>query len=49
MLQAEWERKLEDATWLGIVEEPLCRFAESDHLLPPVLYMEIGIINKAIT
>ena len=47
-MQAHWERNLEGTASLGLVEEPLSRFAESDHYLP-LLHKEIGIINKVIT
>ena len=48
-MQAQRDKGLEGGAWLGIFEKPLWDFADVYHFLPPVLHMEIGLINNIMT
>ena len=48
-MQAQRDKGLEGGARLGIFEKPLWYFADVDNFLPPVLHMEIGLINNIMT
>ena len=48
-MQAQRDKGIEGGARLGIVKNPLWEFADVDHFLPPVLHMEIGLINNVMT
>ena len=48
-MQAQRNKGLEGGARLGIFEKPLWDFADVYHFLPPVLHMEISLINNIMT